>query len=106
MGHAIRDAANLIEARKVKKQRRSFSSNKYEEGKSTGSVAEDSKLPSRYDDDDIVYRTVSEGKQVDSGDLEEDSFVRHINQVLGPMPREEEPRDPLREFLDSIGDRH
>lgn len=103
MGHAIRDAANLIEARKIKKQRRSSSNNKYGEFKSTGSVTEDSKLPSKYDDDDILYET--EGKQMDSVDLEDDSFVRHINQVLGPMPREEEPRDPLRDFLDSIGDR-
>ena len=102
MGHAIRDAANLIEARKQKKQRRFSSSKRYGGRKSTGSVAEDSKMPSRYSDDDIMYETFSEGKQRETVDLEEDSFVRHINQVLGPMPPEE-LRDPLRDFLDGIG---
>lgn len=105
MGHAIRDAANLIEARKQKKQRRTSSSKKYEESMSTGLAVEDSKMSSLYDDDDILYDTFSEGKQDESVDLEEDSFVRHINQVLGPMPPEER-RDPLRDFLDSIGDRY
>ena len=104
MGHAIRDAANLIAARQAKKERRKGSSSlrEEEEGKSTG-LEEESKRPSRYDDDDDIFYE-AEAKQAEAVDhVEEDPFVRHINQVLGPMPQREESRDPLREFLDGIG---
>ena len=105
VGHAIRDAANLIEARKQKQQKK-------KKGKTTG-LEEESKYSSRGrshsydddDDDDIFYEAFPEEKQEEEKevDLDDDPFVQHINQVLGPLPRQEETRDPLRDFLDSLG---
>jgi hypothetical protein len=121
VGHAIRDAANLIEARKEKQERK-------KDGKGTrrpSSPFADDEVDrdegvflSRYDDDDdaIIYGSFSEGKlddeqpqaalpplrAADEVDPEDDPFVRHINEVLGPIPTNER-RDPLRDFLDNLG---
>lgn len=91
MGHAIRDAANLIESRKAKRERRKKTlSEMEEEGKTVAERQlpsfEESKLPSRFEDDDIFYDPfASEAKQVEEVDLEQDSFVQHINHILGPL---------------------
>jgi hypothetical protein len=121
VGHAIRDAANLLEARKEKQQRKKGGS----EGKGnlrTSSPFEDDgeerEFSSRYDDDEdeIVYGSFSEGKLDDEPSLpalpprraahevdpEDDPFVRHINEVLGPIPTNGS-RDPLQDLLDNLG---
>jgi hypothetical protein len=127
VGHAIRDAANLIEARKEKEQRKKdgFPASELKGPRRSSSPFEDDKddneeriFSSRYDDDedDIVYGSFSEGKLDDEpslaalppqraacqADPEDDPFVRHINEVLGPIPSSER-RDPLRDFLDNLG---
>lgn len=127
VGHAIRDAANLIEARKEKKGRKKdgFTLLAVEGTRRSSSPFEEDKVDreerifsSRYDDDedDIIYGSFSEGKLDDEPpqaalpplrlpyemDPEDDPFVRHINEVLGPIPANERS-DPLRDFLDDLG---
>ncbi|CAB9515420.1 expressed unknown protein [Seminavis robusta] len=118
VGHAIRDAANLIEARKQKEQRKKSSTYSFLEERGRASLpggvpsvgrGVSSRLSptNRFEDDDIFYGTLSEGKLEDEDfndvvDPEDDPFVRHINEVLGPIPPQE-TRDPLRDFLDNLG---
>jgi hypothetical protein len=127
VGHAIRDAANLIEARKEKEQRKKdgFPPLELKGSRRSSTPFEDDNddkeerlFSSRYDDDedDLVYGSFSEGKLDDEPPLaalpspraayqvdpEDDPFVRHINEVLGPIPTSERS-DPLRDFLDNLG---
>lgn len=117
VGHAIRDAANLIESRKQKNERKKeiFAQIEQQSGKSTGleeatdvSKHEESKRPSFGDDDDILYGSASESKhgQVDPAvDDDNDPFLQHINEVLGPLPHHQQDsrsgRNATGDFMDT-----
>ena len=116
----------MIEARKEKELKKNFSVTEGSGSQTFASSVEEGKidwderrLSSPYDedgdDDDIIYGSLSEGKVEEErteaamppllsgyhADPDDDPFVRHINEVLGPMGTNER-RDPLRDYLDNL----
>lgn len=75
------------------------SSSSREESKLPWGRLEESKLSARDDDDDLYYETASQKSKTEEEDAdypsEDDSFVKYINEVLGPIHPYERNTDPL-----------
>ena len=80
----------------------SFGTSLREESKLQWGRLEESKLTSRDYDDELFYETASQKSMLEETEdddvSEDDSFVKYINDVLGPIRPHELAFDPLAEY--------
>jgi hypothetical protein len=83
-------------------ERLPFSIGGREESKLSWGRLEESKLSSNDEDDEIFFETESQKNSTEDADddyaSEDDSFVKYINDVLGPIHPNEKIIDPLWDF--------